>query len=235
MKKDDEYRLSQFFGCYFHQDWDLDAKDWEGVIESFVNGNGPAIVVDTEMVISALLDDPLNEHALNHLVFTVWQCSYDPKTDGVSVRNWLESIRERLRKAITYDQAHTPPDGDRGLFFVYGPQVAALREQVLGRLMILAKSDRLETYHDLGRSLEPALHWRSSVMLDLLDEIAEREHALGRGLLSASAVLDLDHPLPASHFFTLANKLGHGVTDQEAFWRSQLSHIRLKAREVPSP
>jgi hypothetical protein len=26
--------LYQFFAAYFHQDWDLEAEDWEGIVDS---------------------------------------------------------------------------------------------------------------------------------------------------------------------------------------------------------
>lgn len=31
--------LVQFFGAYFHQDWDLEADDWQGIVDSYVIGN----------------------------------------------------------------------------------------------------------------------------------------------------------------------------------------------------
>ncbi len=29
--------MQQFFGGYFHQDWDLEADDWEGVVDNYVD------------------------------------------------------------------------------------------------------------------------------------------------------------------------------------------------------
>lgn len=28
--------LDQFFGAYFHQDWDLEADDWQGIVDNYV-------------------------------------------------------------------------------------------------------------------------------------------------------------------------------------------------------
>ncbi|SEH66650.1 hypothetical protein SAMN04489835_2644 [Mycolicibacterium rutilum] len=31
--------LAQFFGAYFHQDWDLEADDWQRIVDNFVNAD----------------------------------------------------------------------------------------------------------------------------------------------------------------------------------------------------
>ena len=31
--------LEQFLGAYFHQDWDLEADDWQGIVDNYVNAN----------------------------------------------------------------------------------------------------------------------------------------------------------------------------------------------------
>lgn len=32
-------KLDQFFGAYFHQDWDLEAADWQGIVDNYANAD----------------------------------------------------------------------------------------------------------------------------------------------------------------------------------------------------
>jgi predicted SpoU family rRNA methylase len=34
--------VRQFFGGYFHQDWDLEAEDWQEAVDEFSRGGKPA-------------------------------------------------------------------------------------------------------------------------------------------------------------------------------------------------
>lgn len=94
------YELRQFFGGYFHQDWDIAAPDWEGVVNVFLDETrDPA----TAIHIATLIDDFLASHQdetepeLERLLFKDLCCEYLPSGGGLSARAWLTEVSNALR------------------------------------------------------------------------------------------------------------------------------------------
>ncbi|MFA5708856.1 contact-dependent growth inhibition system immunity protein [Mycolicibacterium sp.] len=88
--------LDQFFGAYFHQDWVLEADDWEGVVDSYVNGasrtpellRGLATEIESLRVANT-------DTALEQLMDKIG-VNYDPQP--LAYKDWLHQIAERLRQ-----------------------------------------------------------------------------------------------------------------------------------------
>jgi hypothetical protein len=88
--------IRQFFGGNFHQDWDLVAEEWEGVVDSYVNGNDPARLT----ALADEIDDLRNgkdEDALAYLMPRQALSAYNPRP-LTTYHEWLGQIANRLRK-----------------------------------------------------------------------------------------------------------------------------------------
>jgi len=101
--------LDQFFGAYFHQDWDLEADDWQGIVDNYVNANPAA---ETQRQIAHEIDDVRTSRSESELaqflIRGVGVC-YDPRPE-VTFREWLGQIATRLREhATAIDSGGAPP------------------------------------------------------------------------------------------------------------------------------
>jgi hypothetical protein len=85
--------LSQFFGCNFHQDWDIEAEDDEGLVRLFRNSAQDAHVADARKELDAFLAEELTEDELGTILLGSFYCYYDPSYFGFTNRQWLERIR----------------------------------------------------------------------------------------------------------------------------------------------
>lgn len=88
--------LDQFFGAYFHQDWDLEADDWEGVVNGYAARHPVAdflrTLADEIDRLSASRQEPVLKHFLEHTV------GVDYLPDPLTYKQWLGQIAERLRQ-----------------------------------------------------------------------------------------------------------------------------------------
>jgi hypothetical protein len=92
--------LDQFFGAYFHQDWDLEADDWEGVVDNYVKANPTA---DTLRKIAQEIDDmrtARSEPELAQFLIRGVDVCYDPRPEA-PFKEWLGQVAARLRKHTT--------------------------------------------------------------------------------------------------------------------------------------
>lgn len=91
--------LYQFLATNFHQDWDLEADDWQGIVDNYVNEDpiaGPLRVLAQE--IDDLRDARAEPELKQFLVYTVG-VDYGPQP--LSYKEWLGQIADRLRKRAT--------------------------------------------------------------------------------------------------------------------------------------
>ncbi|MCC5810594.1 MAG: hypothetical protein JJU06_09495 [Ectothiorhodospiraceae bacterium] len=89
--------LELLFGACFHQDWSLEASDWQGVIENFVEDAGQACATATADSLRALLLQP-SDAALERKVMSDYGCCYMPRPDlgDVGIRGWLRQLCAEL-------------------------------------------------------------------------------------------------------------------------------------------
>ncbi len=89
--------LDQFFGAYFHQDWDLEADDWQEIVDNYVSANPTA---KAQRQIAKEIDDMRTARSesdlAQFLIRGVGVC-YDPRPE-VTFEEWLGQIAARLRK-----------------------------------------------------------------------------------------------------------------------------------------
>ncbi|MGE2734734.1 contact-dependent growth inhibition system immunity protein [Mycolicibacterium vaccae] len=89
--------LEQFFGAYFHQYWDLEADDWQGIVDNYVNADP---VAEPLMTIAREIDElcaARSEADLTQLLLRDVIMCYDPRPE-MSFKQWLGQIAARLRQ-----------------------------------------------------------------------------------------------------------------------------------------
>jgi hypothetical protein len=101
------FDLYQFLATNFHQDWDLEADDWEGVVDNYVNEDPSAAHL---RMLATEINDLLairTEEALRE--FLVRKVGVDYLPDPLSYRGWLTNIATRLtQRASEIDGSSGP-------------------------------------------------------------------------------------------------------------------------------
>jgi hypothetical protein len=89
--------LSQFFGCYFHQDWVDEFSSTEDAITAFRTGAPPEAIesVCEELDRTLLL---LEQGEDSQKVLQELGCYYNPAAAGLTTIDWLEQVQEKLRR-----------------------------------------------------------------------------------------------------------------------------------------
>ncbi|CAN5525233.1 hypothetical protein BH09ACT7_BH09ACT7_56340 [soil metagenome] len=98
--------LGQFFGAYFHQDWDLEADDWQGIVDSYVNAD---LVAEPLRKLASEIDELRDAHPeadLKHFLVRTVGVDYLP--EPLTYCEWLGQIADRLREhAAAIELKHT--------------------------------------------------------------------------------------------------------------------------------
>jgi hypothetical protein len=88
--------IRQFFGGNFHQDWDLVAEEWEGVVDNYAAGQRATRLI----ALATEIDDFRNTHdeeALKVLMPRQAHSAYNPRP-LTTYHEWLGQITDRLRQ-----------------------------------------------------------------------------------------------------------------------------------------
>lgn len=86
--------LKNFFGAYFHQDWDIAADDWQGVVDVYVDEDPDATQLRALADEIDDLRDSRAEPDLSDFVVHTAGCEYWP--GPTSYRDWLGEVAHRL-------------------------------------------------------------------------------------------------------------------------------------------
>ena len=87
--------LRQFFGGYFHQDWNLDgAGSWQDVVRQFVKENPVSRVLAVRDALRSWLKE--TEASPLQSLPAAFACDYSPRSDGFTDREWVEQIADFL-------------------------------------------------------------------------------------------------------------------------------------------
>jgi hypothetical protein len=99
--------LYQFFAAYFHQDWDLEADDWEGIVDGYAADHPAAELLRTLAQETDGLREPRPEPDLEQLLVYTVGVYYEPKP--LTYKEWLGQIADRLRqKAAAIENGSAP-------------------------------------------------------------------------------------------------------------------------------
>lgn len=92
--------LRQFFGAYFHQDWDLDAPDYNGVVDRYIaDTTDKRSLRDLANCLEVLSDSYDADVELEDALGKELWCEFVPSGDGLSARTWVLELAHRLRAA----------------------------------------------------------------------------------------------------------------------------------------
>lgn len=91
--------LENFLAGYFHEDWTLEAAEPDDIIENFVCESGS----DGEFMriaddIDAYLNGKAGANISEDDLVREFGCYYAPSSDGLSSRDWLIHVRDRMRR-----------------------------------------------------------------------------------------------------------------------------------------
>ncbi|QRY48884.1 hypothetical protein JVX93_27755 [Mycolicibacterium boenickei] len=96
--------LHRFFAAYFHQDWDVEADVWEGIVDGYAADHPTAERLRTLAQEIDGLSEVRAELDLEQFVVYSVGAYYDP--EPLTYEEWLGRIAERLR-----DQAASIDNG----------------------------------------------------------------------------------------------------------------------------
>ena len=88
--------LTQFFSCYFHQDWPLEAETASDVVNNYRSSEPPESIEAASQELSKLLEMPIAPADLETFILDELGCYYDPTSENQTVREWLESVQKSL-------------------------------------------------------------------------------------------------------------------------------------------
>jgi hypothetical protein len=88
--------LPYLIGTYFHQDWDLDGDSAAAVLDFFVESEEPETRVTVREDAEALLAEGLDDDELAARLEAMGLTYYSPEVDGLTHREWLALVVERL-------------------------------------------------------------------------------------------------------------------------------------------
>lgn len=102
---------------------------------------------------------------------------------------------------------------------------AALKEEMRTLMIEAARARETMTYAELCMRLQTArVHYHSSFLVHMLDEIGREEMAAGRGALPA-VVVRKDSGIPGGGYFRETAHPDHDPDELEAWWRQDLDAL----------
>jgi len=102
--------LYQFLATNFHQDWDLEADDWQGIVDNYVDEDPTPAPLQ---LLAEQIDELCGSRQEPELKeFLVRQVGVDYSPAPLAYGEWLKEIANRLRLRITQAGPGTaPPQG----------------------------------------------------------------------------------------------------------------------------
>lgn len=95
---DDE--ISNFFSCYFHEDWSMEADNDVEIIRLYLE-SGVDIAKANQLADQLVLvaENHENEPSSAWLLER-YGCYYSPEADGLSASDWVIRLADLIRKAV---------------------------------------------------------------------------------------------------------------------------------------
>ena len=88
--------LKNFFGAYFHEDWSLEAENFDGIVANYANISKSEDLRSLSKTIMEYSNMFTIDSELKKNLFTELGCYYSPSGDGLSAKAWLERVAKQL-------------------------------------------------------------------------------------------------------------------------------------------
>lgn len=99
MTSNDLAELKNFFGAYFHEDWEMYSTEPDDVVALFLRAEpNPEEVARIATQIHVYVRAHVNDEDLDRGLLKELGCYYSPNADGYRVRDWLLHVVALLRK-----------------------------------------------------------------------------------------------------------------------------------------
>ncbi len=89
--------LRNFIAGCFHEDWRLEASSYLDAVKHYTEREPSVTVGHVRGDLESMLASGVPDSELERLVLDEWGSSYDPASEGLSVRAWLEAVLTVLR------------------------------------------------------------------------------------------------------------------------------------------
>jgi CdiI immunity protein len=104
MNESVSYAMEQFFGGYFHPDWDLEADEWPEIVDNFVLGEEPRQLYSLARDIDEFRSRG-QEHELHAAMLKMGEARAEPDLrqflvcpPPLTYKEWLGQVADRLRQ-----------------------------------------------------------------------------------------------------------------------------------------
>jgi len=88
-------KLRQFFGAYFHQDWDIEYGTPEQALSAAIRGH-ESQREELSRFVGLFIEEHPDDEDLDQALWSDLGCEYLPSADGISSRAWLVDVAARL-------------------------------------------------------------------------------------------------------------------------------------------
>lgn len=89
-------RLDDFFGTYFHEDWDIYGTGWNEVVSHYVSENSTADILEIANGLKHLARSlPCDDHDAYELISSFGNYYHYPN-DGLSAQQWVQDLAAYL-------------------------------------------------------------------------------------------------------------------------------------------
>lgn len=99
MSKENYELLKQFFGAYFHEDWDLEAENPKEIVALYAADVAEDQRRAVGKAILRYIDHVGDDTELKEKLFSELGCYYTPDADELAARDWLKRVAAQLLKS----------------------------------------------------------------------------------------------------------------------------------------
>jgi hypothetical protein len=87
--------LEQFFGAYFHQDWDNEFESFQDAVSAYRTGEPQETLWTARKELVELMQKDLDEGSFADAIHRLG-CYYDPASEGMTYRDWISLLGHAL-------------------------------------------------------------------------------------------------------------------------------------------
>lgn len=86
------FAVQDFFLCYFHPDWELDADSRLEVVMEYLGVASPIVIDNVITELRELVEEPIADDEFHEMIDRDYSLYYDPMRENVTMRAWLRGL-----------------------------------------------------------------------------------------------------------------------------------------------